>query len=69
MPRRYAQQLPLLLWHIDMHWIVRLGLWFAIELVWNVFPSSPTSSLSLQACHLCILVGLWAQPKLIRPHL
>ena len=59
----YCQQLPLLLWQVQMHWIVRVGLCFAIELVWNVFPSTPTSSLSLQACHACLLVGLWVQPR------
>ena len=58
----------LCVWQVHMHWIVRLGLWFALEFIWNVFPSSPTSSLSLQACHLCILVGLWTQPRLCRPY-
>ena len=63
----YCQQLPLLLWQVQMHWIVRVGLCAAIELVWNVYPSTATSSLSLQACHACILVGLWLQPRHAKP--
>ena len=64
----YFHTIPFLLWQVQMHWIVRVGLWFGIELVWNVYPSTATSSLSLLACHLCVMVGLWLGPKAIKPY-
>ena len=62
----YFHMLPFLLWQAQMHWIVRAGLWFGIEMVWNIYPSTPTSSFSLLACHLCVLVALWLGPKPIK---
>ena len=37
----------------------RVALWACIEVCWNVYPSTPLSSLVLLACHSTILIGLW----------
>ena len=47
---------------VELHSIVRVGLWLVIELIWNMFPSTAVSSLSLMACHLGILLALRYQP-------
>ncbi len=64
---RYAHSLPALLWATRLHLVVKLGLWLAIELMWNTFPSTPTSSLSLTGCHAGLLLALWLQPRPARP--
>ncbi len=54
--------LPFLLWQTELHWIVRLGLWAAVEVIWNIYPSTTVSSLSLLCCHLGILLALRYEP-------
>lgn len=58
--------IPFLLWQCEVHPIVRLGLWGGIELIWNIYPTTATSSLYLLALHVGILLGLWLQPKAAR---
>ena len=65
--RRYAHSLPALLWATRLHVVVKLGLWLAVELMWNTFPSTATSSLSLTGCHAGLLLALWLQPRPPRP--
>lgn len=52
---------------VELHTIVRVGLWLIIELIWNMFPSTPVSSLSLMACHMGILLALRYQPQPLKP--
>eukprot|EP00884_Botryococcus_braunii_P014202 jgi/Botrbrau1/22783/Bobra.0132s0109.1 len=59
----YFHMIPFLLWQVDVHPILRLALWVGIELVWNIYPTTATSSLFLLALHLGILSGLWFRPK------
>ncbi len=55
----YFHTLPLLLWCCEgMPTVVRVGVWLVIEVVWNVFPSQPWSSLVLLAMHLLVLGGV-----------
>lgn len=54
----YFHTLPLLLWCTPLPTVMRLGLWAAVEVVWNVFPSRPWSSLLLVAAHGVLLAGL-----------
>lgn len=57
----YFHALPCLLWSTDFPTPVRLVLWLFIEVCWNVFPSTSTSSLVLLASHVALLGGLWAK--------
>ncbi|XP_002971595.2 dol-P-Man:Man(5)GlcNAc(2)-PP-Dol alpha-1,3-mannosyltransferase [Selaginella moellendorffii] len=59
----YFYSLPYLLWKAPLPTPVRLLLLILIESVWNVYPSTATSSLVLLACHLAILWGLWHAPS------
>ena len=52
---------------VELHSIVRCGLWLVIELIWNMFPSTAVSSMSLMACHMGILLGLRYQPQPVKP--
>jgi len=60
----YFHSLPFLLMFIPYFRfnILRLGLLLCIEYVWNVYPSTPTSSIILHVCHTIILVGLLLTP-------
>jgi len=55
----YYHTLPHLLWLTPYPTPVRIILFFIIEVMWNIFPSNPGSSLILFICHLLILIGLW----------
>jgi len=59
----YFHSLPLLLWMAPFHTWFRLLLLLAVEVSWNVFPSTTRSSVLLCLCHLSILLGAFlAQP-------
>lgn len=58
----YFHTLPLLLWCTPLPTLLRLGLWAAVEVVWNVFPSKPWSSGLLLVAHLVLLAGLLRGP-------
>ncbi len=60
----YFHSLPFLLWATSLDTRIRLLVLFLIERVWNVFPSTPESSLTLQAMHLLILGALFVSPTL-----
>ena len=60
---RYFHMLPALLWWAHMSTPQRLGLWACIEVVYNLYPSTPASSLLLLACHAALLRGLWRSPR------
>mmetsp|Transcript_29334 Transcript_29334/g.56302 ORF Transcript_29334/g.56302 Transcript_29334/m.56302 type:complete len:418 (-) Transcript_29334:249-1502(-) len=55
----YFHTIPYLLWCTNIPTPIRICLWAAIEVIWNVFPSTAVSSAGLWVCHLTILVGLW----------
>ena len=56
----YFHQLPYLAWLAGFHWIISILLVGAVEVAYNVYPATPTSSLVLQAVHLIFLVGIFA---------
>lgn len=58
----YFHTLPWLLWHAHLPTPVRLTCMIIIEVVFNVFPVTPWSSLGLQAAHTTMLVGLALAP-------
>ena len=58
----YFQSLPLLLWSVCMPSVLRVALWAAIETVWNVYPPTASSSLTLLACHGVLLAMLLRRP-------
>merc|ERR1719402_914216 len=54
----YFHTLPLLLWSVKAPSAVRLLVLGLIELSWNTYPSTNTSSTLLHVCHAFILLGL-----------
>ena len=64
----YYHTLPLLLWGGSCESLpggsaTRIALMVAVEHCWNVFPSTPTSSLVLLAAHGVILGGIWTSKQ------
>ncbi|XP_047337734.1 dol-P-Man:Man(5)GlcNAc(2)-PP-Dol alpha-1,3-mannosyltransferase isoform X2 [Impatiens glandulifera] len=55
----YFFSLPFLLWRTPFPTLLRLVLFFGVELCWNVFPSNLYSSLLLLFLNLFILWGIW----------
>jgi hypothetical protein len=43
-------------------WKCRLAIFVGVELCWNVYPSTPVSSVVLLLCHISLLGGLWFSP-------
>lgn len=41
----------------------RLAIFIAVELCWNVYPSTAASSVVLLLCHISLLGGLWCSPS------
>ncbi|KAK9136901.1 hypothetical protein Sjap_007495 [Stephania japonica] len=58
----YFYSLPFLLWKTLFPTLLRLILFFGIEVCWNIFPSNIYSSLLLFCLHLAVLLGLWMAP-------
>ena len=54
----YFHTLPHLLFSTHLPAIVNVALIAIIELIWNIFPPRPWTSLVLQSCHLIILLAL-----------
>ena len=57
----YAHQLPLLAWASALWWPLKVVVPVTIEWAWNVFPSTPVSSLLLSTAHALLLLGLFAR--------
>lgn len=55
----YAHQIPLLVYLSSLPNVVKFCLPLFIEIAWNTFPSTSTSSLLLLYSHLVLLLGLW----------
>jgi len=53
----------MLLWSVKLPTTVRLSLWLCIEVIFNIFPSTPQTSLALQCCHLFLLLALAVSPS------
>jgi len=71
----YYHTLPYLLWQINLNTLFRVLLVVVIEIIWNIYPSNPISSLILFGCHLFLLYSLWGAkmppaflPKQNLPH-
>lgn len=60
----YFHQVPLLLWFSKLPLVVKLGLPVCLEWCWNVFPSTPQSSLALLLCHVVLVGGCSTTPVL-----
>lgn len=58
----YFFTLPYLLWSTAYPTPIRAALLFAIEIVWNVFPTNPFASAVLLVSHIVILLGLVVTP-------
>ena len=58
----YFQSLPLLLWSVQLPSPVRVLLWALIETVWNLYPPTAASSLTLLFCHGVLLAMLLRRP-------
>eukprot|EP00891_Asterochloris_glomerata_P007425 jgi/Astpho2/7425/fgenesh1_pm.00114_%23_20_t len=63
----YFHMLPFLLWHGTLWLPARIGIFFCIESVWNVYPPSAESSWVLLVCHLVMLLSLWSSRAFCRP--
>jgi alpha-1,3-mannosyltransferase len=59
----YFYSLPYMLWKTPFPTYLRLILFCAVELGWNVFPSNVYASFMLFFAHLVILWGLWIAPS------
>ena len=59
---RYFHTVPLLLWCTRLPTAAKLSMWLAIEVIFNIFPSTASSSLALLGCHAVLLFSLWALP-------
>jgi len=58
----YFHTLPFLLWHARLPTFVSLLVLVAIEVAFNVYPSTPFSSALLQVAHAVLLIALFAAP-------
>ena len=59
----YFHMIPYLLWSTDvLATPVRLAIWIAIEVAFNVYPATFWSSLLLQVAHFVLLIALYAAP-------
>ena len=60
--QRYYLTLPFLLWSAKLPLAVKIAILPLIEWAFNVFPATPLSSGTLQACHWILLFGLYLSP-------
>ncbi|PKI37182.1 hypothetical protein CRG98_042428 [Punica granatum] len=58
----YFYSLPYLLWRAPFPTLLRIILFFGVELCWNIYPSNFYSSLVLLGLHLLLLWGIWHAP-------
>jgi alpha-1,3-mannosyltransferase len=58
----YFHTLPFLLWNTKLPIVLRLVILAGIEIAFNVYPSTPMSSLVLQAAHIFLLAALFFSP-------
>ena len=54
----YFHSIPYLLWRTRYHVLVKLVLFFGIEICWNIYPSTANTSLLLLFLHGLLLLGL-----------
>lgn len=55
----YFFSIPFLLWKTKFPTPFRLAIFVGVEFCWNVYPSTPLSSVVLCLCHITLLTGLW----------
>ncbi|KAL8601451.1 hypothetical protein ACOMHN_042455 [Nucella lapillus] len=58
----YFHGLHLLLWCTSLPVVSRVLVLGLLELCWNTYPSTVSSSSVLHACHAVLLLGLWGSP-------
>lgn len=63
----YLWQLPFLLWSTGWPMPVCIGVWFAHEYCWNVFPLTSISSALLVTILGAVLTGVWFNPRIWTP--
>ncbi|SCV67200.1 BQ2448_5846 [Microbotryum intermedium] len=54
----YAHHIVFLLWQTNFDLLQRVGLWLAIEVGWETFPSTTKSSLALTTANLVLVAGV-----------
>lgn len=54
----YFHTIPFLLFQAQIHNIFKIILWIMMEISWNIYPSTLTSSIQLQFVHLVVLLFL-----------
>lgn len=59
----FAWSLPYLLSVTGWNPLIQIGVWFAEEWAWNMFPSTPLSSLVVVSTNLAIVTGVWFGTK------
>ncbi|XP_065065002.1 dol-P-Man:Man(5)GlcNAc(2)-PP-Dol alpha-1,3-mannosyltransferase-like [Rhopilema esculentum] len=59
----YFHTLPFLLWRTDLITPVKILILGLLELCWNTYPSTSASSLTIHACHLIIIIGLYVSKQ------
>jgi alpha-1,3-mannosyltransferase len=55
----YFHSLPFLIYKSNLFLPLQYVLFFTIEICWNIFPSTSTSSLLLLICHITLLLGIF----------
>ena len=50
---------PFLLWKAGFHPVLQYALWAAQEWAWNVYPSTPISSMTVVSLLAVQLLGVW----------
>ncbi|KAJ2715164.1 dolichyl-P-Man:Man(5)GlcNAc(2)-PP-dolichol alpha-1,3-mannosyltransferase [Coemansia spiralis] len=63
----YAHMLPYLLYKTGLPLGVQLALWLAIEIAWNVYPSTSVSSVAMLVAHITVLVAVVCSALRLRP--
>lgn len=58
----YFHTLPLLVWSSPLPAALKVLVLVLVEVCWNTYPSTVTSSLVLHAAHAVLLCALWRKP-------
>ncbi len=58
----YFHSLPFLLWRTRLPLLVKVAVLVVVEIAFNIFPATPSSSALLQIAHCVLLVALLGDP-------
>ena len=59
----YCYTIPWLAWMTPYPDAVKVVIFAAIEVCFNIYPSTPASSIALQILHAALLIGVWMGPN------